>query len=178
MPCNSDYMNPTPEEHRQSDEQKTKIKENLDYLVHQADLMREDILAVVQGRQKKTTINFSRIPFGTPDLDALIQEHDNMYVHTRSDSLNTLIHAVKEQYQMVLEAGKDLERDGRLKKSRVNHIETQQILHRFGDMIRVMGQYTAQTTFTRKQMEEIRKFATVDYTNPLIPQIGFDPDDV
>lgn len=178
MPCNSDYMYPTAAERQASDAQKEKIKDHLDTLVHKADLMREDILAVVHGEKDTLDYDYAKKRLTTPTLSALIAEHDRMYVSNRSPEFERLIRDVRKQYYYVLRAGKALQRFDALSPDVQEAIETQQILHRFGDMIRVMGQFTALRTFTPEQVKEIQRFAKVDYTKPLIPQIGFDPDDV
>ena len=178
MPCNTDYMDPTPAERAQGRDQTKKIKEHLDFMVHQADLMREDILAVVEGRQKKTSINFSETDPKNHVLLEMLEAHDRMYVSHRDVEFDNLIKNVQKQYLFVVQAGKRLERDGSLSSASMTAIHTQQVLHRFGDMIRVIGQYTSKVRFTPQQVEDIRRFTTVDYTKPLIPQIGFDPDDV
>lgn len=182
MPCNSDYMEPTYEEIRQTDTQKRAVKDHLDYLTHQSDLMREDILGVIEKREKTLTYNYVQTKASTPTLDSLLDTYYHGYAYQNSDSFDAdferLVDDVRKQYAFVISAGKALQENGTLPKKKVTDIATQQILHRFGDMIRVMGQYSAKSTFKPKEVAEVLKYAQVDYTKPLIPQIGFDPDDV
>lgn len=178
MPCNTDYMEPTANEYQRLDEKKSHVKDHLDYLAHQADLMREDILAVIEKRQNALTMNFSKITIKTPQLDDLLDKYHSQYAYRHDETFEALVQNVRDQYESVVRAGKRLKRNATLPKKTVTDIATQQVLHRFGDMIRIMAQYSTKSTFKPREVSEVLKYAQVDYTKPLIPQIGFDPDDV
>lgn len=183
MPCNSDYMEPTHNEIQESHTDKRRVKDYLDHLTHQSDLMREDILGVIEKRKKTLSHDYSKMRLRTRTLDERLRTYHEGYAYRnsgvdRDPDFERLVEDVREQYYFVIRAGKALQKNGTLPKKTMTDIATQQVLHRFGDMIRVMGQYSAQSTFKPKEVAEVLKYAQVDYTKPLIPQIGFDPDDV
>lgn len=180
MPCNSDYMSPTPNEISRVSGVHESWKNLLDEVVHTDDVLREKMLLVKAGGVVQYDDRVSRdfqhevdsLLSGTENAYALQYHRGSQVAHGEMEKLHK---RVFKEHDLVVKSYKALLKGNSLSDGIWERLETDQIIHRQGDMMRVWQHYGS---MLRKNHEMIRKLAGVDLTQPLIPQLGFDPDDV
>ncbi len=179
MPCNSDYMNPTKCEITQLNGLGDSVKDVADYLTHWCDSTRDQLEEVFTG----TT---TAVPLLT-DGEILLKKLHKAVAGMRSnyayangyankvDSVMVIAERVENEYLRVKDAVEALNAGRVLTTKDKNQLKHDQIQHRMGDMLRVYQHYATKPHLTKSEIEAV---SNIDFTKPLIPQLGFDPDDV
>ena len=136
------------------------VLDNLNYLTHQLDIVREDILA---GKTPNLTFMIKFGDYNTP-YDAR-SSGPTRGVDLDTDSSNHLSALVAEgrEYMEVALSGKEYDMDT---------IYARQVKHRAEDISRLIKHFLGEEDF-----EMISKLSSVDFSKPLEPQLGFDPDE-
>lgn len=178
MPCNSDYMLPTAAERAELIGFEKALKDVCDDIIHDCDQMRELMLAsggVIQTLEPhdiaefhlllahmKTLVKSSENPF-----NAIHQNYS--YRHSNKNSaVLTLYAKVLTEVEYVLSVAQKMV-DG--KRPALKKIFNQQVVHRKGDIKRLIMHFASKNDFGM-----VAKLANVDFNFPLEDQIGFDPD--
>lgn len=182
MPCNSDYMEPTASEVRSLSEKAMAVKEVADQMVFAADVLR-DVLIDSKGKltkEKRAIHGFVLgkylgeydfvISHGAEVREAIKKEYAYRMGH---DNVERVYIRARSEYEVVIELARRLVAGDKIYAKEYKDIEKTQIIHRKGDITRLIQ------VFARKQdFKMVAKLATVDFTLPLEPQIGFEPDSI
>lgn len=183
MPCNADYMNPTAREIDQFNDKFSKIQEYLNEVVHADDMLREHILAFWDEATPVPPSAYDVLHKDSAErIDNLLASAQEEYAarhnftsRKRLQDLTVVADRLSSEHELVIRVFEKIVKDKNVTASEEDRIRTDQIIHRHGDMLRVWAHYGS---MKRKNHEKIRMLAKVDLTKPLIPQLGFDPDDV
>lgn len=159
MPCNSDYMIPTPAENELAAELERQYKRVADETTHALDMLRECAL----GADPKT---MWRLLSFHPEvtLAALDKQANQSYLQPFAGIVKHA-HQLNAQYADLLQA---------MATGTVDEeaVRTEQVAHRKLDLARLLRELRAAGDTVR-----LRKVLDADPTQPLAPQLGFDPND-
>lgn len=183
MPCRSDYLAPSTREVGVVVQGTDELKEVVDELVHFCDTTRDALEAYFDDE--------------TPDLPAISKGHElagAIYTHIHrikdeygyrgksdgparaaADAMFEVAGRVIVQFERISEVLRQLQRDGQPTQQQIDQLRQDQIQHRMGDMLRVYQHYANVDTLSA---EEVAMLSSIDFTKPLTPQLGFDPDTV
>lgn len=155
MPCHVDP--PTASEKSQAREA---ALEHANFYMHQADMLRELLLA--ENPNKTEVENFV--------LESSTAQQDLPYIsaYGKSRADEDMINEHYEQWARAMSVADAFLTRGRFGRKA---IEKDQIAHRKVDIQRLIKTFADQGKF-----DKIAPLLTVDFTKPLEPQIGYDPD--
>lgn len=175
MPCNSDYMNPSPKEIKRLSEKEGRLKGITDGIVSSSDMLREFAL-------NKSIDNRSFRAIAKPFVDgayAVIKSGDALCDEIRGEYAFNGYHTgvldafkrASSEYESVIDIVAKILKGDKPPKELFDKIEKDQVEHRKGDISRLIKVFTDKGDFAT-----VATLASVDFTKPLESQIGFDPD--
>lgn len=178
MPCNTDYMYPTQGEISQLHKRELQLKEIADKMVFATDVVRDIILdskgkLLIKDSYKVITIEgylHSRDLLEKQGAEAL-EQVIHSYAHTKGLNTEDVYRRAQSEYTYVLDIAVRFIAGEKIYIKEIRNIEKQQVEHRKGDIQRLILHFA-----DKKDFRMIRTLSSVDFTLPLEPQIGFDPD--
>ena len=169
MPCRSDYMDPTPGEHKATNAVNKDLKTLADQITFSSDVLREYILSG-QGKILKHV----NIPYRKA-FDILAKKAKDLYV-AADHGLIKHVDDLSQNYNwlntQVIELDEGNALPSQVKDAMLAEVEKQQVEHRKADIARLVKVFAA-----RQDYAALRVCIDADVTKPLDPQLGFSPDD-
>jgi hypothetical protein len=182
MGCDSSYMEPNGREISSLARNTDGLKAAIDELVHFCDGSRDTLEAAFEGH----TIQLPDVKKGyqlVENIKEQTRKVKNNYayrnsggkMHSDADALIDIADQVFAQLDRIMDVIKVWQRGEKASDELVLQLRQDQIQHRMGDMMRVYKHFANKDSLTT---EEVAVLSSIDLTQPLIPQLGFDPDDV
>ena len=182
MPCNSDYMESTSSEIDDVIKGTESLKVAVDELVHYCDEVRD----IIEAHLDDSTQELPQLTEGhvlAAAVEVQIDKIKDKYAFRTGrglaqDSAKSMFRVANRaiaQFARVNHAVTRLSRGEQLEEGIIADLRQDQIQHRMGDMMRVYKHFANKKVLTA---DEVASVSNIDFTKPLTPQLGFDPDDV
>jgi hypothetical protein len=158
------------------------LKAAVDELVHFCDTARDTLEVGFEGH----TIKLPRIDLGRVLIQAVETQRSeikNQYayrgssgsLHQEANALFDIADQVIAQFERISDVLDTWSRSEHATPDQIAQIHKDQIQHRMGDMMRVLKHFANKVELTE---EDVSTLSNIDFTKPLTPQLGFDPDNV
>lgn len=166
VPCRSDYMEPTPGEHKETQKVRQELEALGDRATYSSDVLREYLLGNSSEREILPHVNKSYE--WDEEFEKLSARADKLYVKVPL-ATGLQVKKLVDEYVELDELANRMEPPT---KKQLTAINKKQVAHRKADVARLLKSLGA-----AGDVERLRKVLDVDTSKPLVPQLGFSPDE-